>query len=368
MKSDYLIVGAGLTGATIARLLHEGGARVIVLERRGRVGGNVADAFHPSGINVHLYGPHLFRTSSERVWRFVNRFAAFYRYEHVIKTRVNGRLENWPVAGSYIRSVCGADWKPDYEGEVTNFEQAALSLMPRPIYERFVKGYTEKQWGKPAEELAPELCGRFRVHEDDDPRLTPHATYQAIPSCGYSALVANMLAGIPVLLNCDYLQWKKHFEPPGLVIYTGAIDEYFGFILGRLRYRSQRRKVQYLPDRDWVQPCAQVNNPGPDGELRSIEWKHITQPDLAQRIRGTVITREWPYTPTSPDHYEYPFPDKTNAALYARYVELAAGLPVLFAGRLGSYKYYDMDVAIEKAMDLAAQLLQASPTELRRRA
>ncbi len=368
MKFDHLIVGAGLTGATIARLLHDAGARVLVVERRGRVGGNVADACHPSGINVHLYGPHLFRTSSERVWDFITRFAEFYSYEHVIKTRVGNSLENWPVAGSYIRAECGNDWRPAHEGAVTNFEEAALSLMPRPVYERFVRGYTEKQWGRPATELAPELCGRFRVHEDDDPRLTPHAAHQGIPAGGYSALLGNMLDGIPVVLNCDYLREKGLFGRPGLVIYTGAIDEYFGFVLGRLQYRSQRREVDYQPDAGLLQPCAQVNNPCGPGELRSIEWKHVMRPDHAARITGTVITREWPYTPTSPDEYEYPMPDARNLDLYRRYARLSTEQPVLFCGRLGSYRYYDMDVAVEKAMDVAAQLAaQAAPlTEVRR--
>ncbi len=355
---DYIIVGAGLSGSTISRQLRDDGKDVLVVERRGRIGGNIADSVAPQGIRYHLYGPHLFRTSSEEVWGFVNRFANFYDYEHIVKSRVESDLENWPVAGSYIRKVCGQDWQPELTTNPRNFAEAALNMMPREIYERFVKGYTKKQWGRSAIELSADLCGRFTVHEDDDPRLTPDADYQGLPSEGYTALVRNMLQGIPVLLNCDYLEHKNKFKAREAVIYTGSLDEYFGFDMGRLDYRAQRRKLDYFPETEWRLPCAQVNNPGKGECIREIEWKHLMQADYAKKISGTLITREIPFTPHDPDRYEYPFPEAGNRELYQKYRERSKktdGLVV--CGRLGHYQYYDMDVAIEKAFQVADTLM-----------
>ena len=196
---DYLLVGSGLTGAVIARTLADAGREVLVLERRSYVGGNVHDHVHPCGVRIHTYGPHYFRTHRDDIWEFVTRFAEFYRYEACLKTLVDGRHENWPIAASYIRRTLGETWSPDFEGEPRNFEEACLSMMPRLIYEKFVKGYTEKQWGVPASALSPGLAGRFDVRLDDDPRLKRHK-HQGLPLCGYAGLMRNMLAGVPVML------------------------------------------------------------------------------------------------------------------------------------------------------------------------
>ena len=150
LKTDYLIIGSGLTGATIARVLSDAGREAVVLERRSHAGGNVHDHSHPSGIRIHTYGPHYFRTASEPLWDFVNRFASFYPYEASLKTWVDGHYENWPIASSYIRRTVGEDWMPEHSGAAADFEEASLSLMPRLIYEKFVKSYSEKQWGVPA--------------------------------------------------------------------------------------------------------------------------------------------------------------------------------------------------------------------------
>lgn len=359
MEVDYLIVGSGLTGATIARTLTDNGLRVLVLERRAHLGGNVFDHHHPSGIRVHTYGPHYFRTSSEELWRFVARFAELYPYEACVKSLVDGRHESWPIAGSYIRRVVGERWEPGFTGEPANFEEASLKMMPRPVYEKFVKGYTEKQWGVPARALSARLAGRFDVREDDDPRLF-RKRFQGIPRDGYATLMRNMLAGIPVLLNVDYLAHRQEFGARKLLVFTGPIDELFRFDLGRLVYRGQRREERYLPDVDWYQPSGQVNNPDPANgpSIRTLEWKHMLPPETAERIRGTVITTETTVTPSEPDHYEYPFPDDANQALYARYRERAASLDrTLVCGRLGEYRYYDMDQAIGRAQLLAAKIL-----------
>jgi UDP-galactopyranose mutase len=360
MRIEFLIVGSGLTGAVIARTLADAGRRVLVVDRRSHLGGNVHDHAHASGIRIHTYGPHYFRTNDDGLWAWVNRFAAFDRYEPALKSWVDGRFENWPIAGSYIRRTIGETWKPEFTGRPSNFEEASLSMMPRPIYEKFVKGYSEKQWGVPAAKLSAELARRFDVREDDEPRLMRHK-HQGIPADGYAGLMAAMLAGIPVLLNCDYLQERDAFAATQKTVFTGPIDEFFEFDLGRLVYRGQRREDEYRADVDFAQPCGQVNNPDPANgpHIRTLEWKHMMPAGYAARIRGTVLTREITVTPTEPNAYEYPFPDETNARLYRQYRERAELLgDVLICGRLGEYRYYDMDQAIARAQLLAKRLLE----------
>ncbi|BET66032.1 UDP-galactopyranose mutase [Opitutales bacterium ASA1] len=368
MQFEYLVVGSGLTGAVVARELVDAGRRVLVVDRRAHAGGNVHDHVHASGIRVHTYGPHYFRTNDDGLWAFVNRFASFHRYEPALKSLVDGRLENWPIAGSYIRRVVGESWQPEFTGRPGNFEEASLALMPRAIYEKFVKGYSEKQWGVPATELAPSLARRFDVREDDEPRLMRHR-HQGIPSQGYAVMMQAMLAGIPVLLNVDYLRHRDELRPSRKIVFTGPIDEFFGFERGRLAYRGQRREHEYRPDATFVQPCGQVNNPDPTAgaHIRTLEWKHMMPTETASRIRGTVLTREFTYSPDEPDSYEYPFPDDRNARLYEEYRSMAASMPgVLICGRLGEYRYYDMDQAIARARLLAARLMEERAAAPRR--
>lgn len=359
MNADFLVVGAGLTGAVIARALTDAGKRVLVLDRRSHIGGNVHDHFHPSGIRIHTYGPHYFRTNDDELWRFVNRFASFYKYEAALKSWVDGKYENWPIAVSYIRRAIGEKWEPEFKGRPVNFEEASLAMMPRLVYEKFVRGYNEKQWGVPAHSLSASLAKRFDVREDDESRLMRHK-FQGIPENGYSELMRQMLKESPVLLNCDYLKHRDEFKSAKLVIFTGPIDEYFGYDFGRLKYRGQQRTHEYLPDVDFIQPCGQVNNPDPANGpfIRTLEWKHMMQPEYASRIRGTVLTREVTVTPDNPNEYEYPFPDEANARLYEKYRERTKAIPnLLVCGRLGEYRYYDMDQAIARAMLLAKRIL-----------
>lgn len=360
MRVDYLVVGSGLTGATIARLLKDAGREVLLVDRRSHLGGNVHDHFHPSGIRIHTYGPHYFRTSSEAIWQFVNRFSSFYKYEAVLQSMIDGKYENWPITGSYIRREIGETWKPSFTGTPTNFEEASLSIMPQKIYEKFVKGYTEMQWGVPARTLASDLAKRFDVHEDDDPRLKSNI-YQGIPIDGYASFMKNLLAGIPLILNFDYLKNRNLIEVNKLLIFTGPIDEFFDFDLGHLNYRSQKREHLYLADVEYAQPVGQLNNPDPrNGDyIRTLEWKHMMEQKYAQCIRGTVLTKEVPFTPENPDEYEYPFPDAVNAALYQQYRKRAENTPaLLMCGRLGEYKYYDMDQAIARAFVLSKRILE----------
>ena len=356
---DYIIVGSGLSGAVIARELRDAGNRVLVIERRSHLGGNVSEETHESGIAFHTYGPHYFRTNSEKLWSFVHRFARFRPFEAVLKSYVDGQFENWPIAGSYIRRTIGEQWSPSVTGTPNNFEEAALAMMPQPIYEKFVKGYSEKQWGVRATELAANLARRFDVREDDEPRLMRH-TYQGLPADGYSAFMRNLLDGIRVIENCDYLMHRDYFKARKAVVFTGPIDEFFRFCLGKLKYRGQTRTHEYLPDTDWAQPCIQVNNPDPANgpHIRTIEWKHLMPADQAKTVKGTLLTREVTVSPDDPNNYEYPFPDDTNARLFKAYAGMARQLPnVLICGRLGEYCYYDMDQAIGRAQVLAQRLM-----------
>jgi UDP-galactopyranose mutase len=360
VKIHYLIVGTGLTGAVIARTLADVGRSVLVIDRRAHSGGNVYDHIHPSGIRVHTYGPHYFRTNDDHLWAFVNRFASFYKYEATVKSWVDGQYENWPILASYVRRVAGIDWKPEFNGQPENFEEALLALIPRAVYEKFVKGYNEKQWGVPPRTLSVNLARRFELREDEDPRLMRHK-HQGIPEAGYSEFMRRMLDGIPVRLNCDYLTERDTFKSAKFVVFTGPIDEYFGCDLGPLKYRGQRRKHEYFDEVDFAQPCGQVNNPsmaaGP--HVRTLEWKHMMPPAAVERIRGTLLTREVTVTPTDPNDYEYPFPDEQNARLYKAYRERANRIPsLLVCGRLGEYRYYDMDQAIGRALILADRLMK----------
>jgi len=359
LSADYVIVGSGLTGGTIARCLADAGRDVIILERRAHVGGNVHDHKHPSGVRIHTYGPHYFRTGSEEIWDYVNRFAKFYKYEAIVKSLVDGQIENWPIAASYIRRTVGENWKPSFTGLPRNFEEASLAMMPEPIYRKFVKGYSEKQWGVKAEQLSADLARRFDVREDDEPRLMRHK-YQGIPRDGYAEFTKNIVAGIPIVMNFDYLNHKHLVTARKRLIFTGPIDEFFFYDLGVLRYRGQRREHTHVADKDFVLPCGQVNNPDPElgPHIRTLEWKHMMPPEEIPEIIGTVLTREYTYDPKDPNYQEYPFPDKENQELYKKYRARAEAIPnLMICGRLGEYRYYDMDQAIGRALVLARQLL-----------
>lgn len=362
LSADYLVVGAGLTGAVIARELADAGREVVVVDRRTHVGGNVHDHTHPSGIRIHTYGPHYFRTSSDQVWDFATRFGKFDPYVARLRTTFGGQEVPWPLQQTDIERLWGSGWSPGRSGgSAANMEEAALRLMPVEAYEVFVRDYNLKQWGVPPAELDPSLCTRFDVRKDGETALKPDARHQGIPVNGYAAWTVAMFAGIPVVLGFDYATRKAETEARRMLIFTGPIDEFFGFSLGRLRYRGQQRSHTYLPDVDgFAQSVGQVNNPTIAGgpHIRTLEWKQMMPAAVAARIRGTVLTTETPYQPTDPDAYEYPFPDKAFAALHKSYAAMAsADAKLLVAGRLGEGRYLDMDQAIARAQVLAGRLL-----------
>jgi UDP-galactopyranose mutase len=353
VSADYVIVGAGLTGATIARLLADAGREVLVIERRPQPGGNIQDEFHPSGIRVNNHGPHYFRTNASPIWDFVTRFGKFYPYAARVQTYADSTYHPWPLTKALVASYAGEDWRPAFHGIPANFEEACLAKMPLVLYKKFVEPYTEKQWGIPAVQLSPVLAHRLEIRTTaNDSRLVRHK-YQGLPGDGYSALVANMLAGIPVLFNVDYLLRRPEILCRKLLFFSGSLDEFYTFRFGALRYRGQRRKHTYYPAITSLLPCAQINNPEPQAgpHIRTIEWKHMLPQQIRRTIPGTVITTETPYTPASPDEYEYPFPDAFSAHLHKRYLAQASADSILVpCGRLGMYRYYDMDQAIAAAI------------------
>jgi UDP-galactopyranose mutase len=234
-------------------------------------------------------------------------------------------------------------------------------MMPAAVYLKFIKGYTEKQWGKAGTQLSAALAKRFDVRVDGDTRLVQHR-YQALPRDGYSVWMRSILKGISVCTSRDYLIERSGIHHKRCLIFTGPIDEYFQFKLGKLAYRAQARQHQYLERPDFVLPCVQVNNPDPHngGHVRAIEWKHMMPRLNLGSIRGSVVTLETPIDPSSPNEYEYPFPDPENQALYAQYRSLANSVPgLLICGRLGDYRYYDMDQAIGVGLRLAKRLLRS---------
>jgi UDP-galactopyranose mutase len=352
-------LGSGITGATIARQLVDAGLDVLVVDRRKHIGGNVHDFRHESGVRIHTYGPHYFRTSSDSIWEFVNRFTDFHFYRPIVYSLVDSRHVVWPLNKSYLNSEVGSDWKPERTEPPSNFEEASLTMMPRIIYDRFIRGYTMKQWGVDPRSLSKELASRFNVREDGEQFFSPHK-HQGIPLNGYASFMSKLLEGIPQILACDYLKERHSIRHLKRLIFTGPIDEFFDFRLGRLTYRAQKRTHEYLPEISYFQPVGQVNNPGIESGpfIRTLEWRHMMPAEEIPLISGTVITREYPFTPDNPSEYEYPFPDEANRNLYRRYRTMAASLEdTLICGRLGEYRYFDMDQAFARALMLSRELL-----------
>ena len=362
---DYLIVGAGLFGAVCARELTDTEKkRVLVIDKREHIGGNIYTE-RIEGINVHKYGAHIFHTNNKTVWDYVNRFAVFNRYTNSPVANYKGELYSLPFNMYTFNKMWGvvtpeeakkkiAEQRREVKGEPENLEEQAISLVGRDVYEKLVKGYTEKQWGRDCRELPAFIIKRLPVRFTFDNNYF-NALYQGIPTGGYTKLVEKMLEGIEVRTNTDYLINKNELE--GLakkVIYTGAIDAYFGFSLGRLEYRTVRFETELL-DMPNFQGNAVVNytdRETPYTRIIEHKWFEFGRDENGEELPKTVISREYSKEFTEGDEPFYPINDEKNSALYAAYKALADKEPeVIFGGRLGSYKYYDMDKVIEAALE-----------------
>ena len=362
MKYDYLIVGAGLFGAVFARQAMDQGKSCLVIDRRSHTGGNI-HCETVEDIRVHRYGAHIFHTSDEEVWQYVNRFVHFNHYINSPVAVYGGELYNMPFNMNTFSRMWNIRTPAEAKeiirrqieelniGEPKNLEEQALKLVGRDVYEKLVKGYTEKQWGRPCDQLPAFIIRRLplRFVYDNNYFSDPH---QGIPVEGYNALTDALLEGAEVRLDTDYAEFIR--ENPDIAqktVFTGMIDEFFDFCYGALEYRTVTFETEVL-DCDNYQGNAVVNYTSRDVPYtRIIEHKHFefgTQPK-------TVISREYPAAWQPGAEPYYPVNDEKNQALYQKYAALAASRPdVIFGGRLGGYKYYDMDKVIRAALDTAA--------------
>lgn len=371
MTYDYLIVGAGLYGAVAARELKNAGKSVLVIDRRGNVGGNVYTE-KICGINVHKYGAHIFHTNDKQVWEYVNRFAEFNRFTNSPVANYKGELYSLPFNMYTFNRMWGVtspdeakakidEQRQEITGEPGNLEEQAISLVGRDIYEKLIKGYTEKQWGRDCKELPAFIIKRLPVRLTYDNNYF-NALYQGIPVGGYTKMVANMLDGIDTELNTDYLEHRTEYDDGAdKVIYTGAIDAYFGYKLGYLEYRSVRFENETL-DIPNYQGNAAVNytdRETPWTRIIEHKWFEFGKDEDGNDIPQTVISREYSSEWKPGDEPYYPVNDERNAELYKKYRELAAReSKVIFGGRLGEYKYYDMDQVIASALKMTEGLLK----------
>ena len=372
-KYDYLIVGAGLFGAVFAQRAVEAGRSVLVLDRRPQIGGNVYTR-DVEGIHVHQYGAHIFHTNDRRVWDYVSRFADFNRFTNSPVANYRGEIYSLPFNMYTFNKMWGvvtpeqAREEIDRQksdcgiGEPRNLEEQAITLVGRDIYEKLVKGYTEKQWGRPCTELPAFIIRRLPVRYTYDNNYF-NALFQGIPMGGYTKMVRAMLEGADVLTDTDYLTDKDYFDARSShVIYTGAIDEYFGYALGNLEYRSVRFETELL-DQENYQGNAAVNytdRETPWTRIIEHKWFQFGLDDEGKTIPKTVISREFSQEWKPGDEPYYPLNDERNNRLYRAYRNLAESEPdVTFGGRLGEYKYYDMDQVIAAALDLADRMIGA---------
>ena len=377
---DYLIVGAGLYGAVFAREAVAAGKSVLVIDKRPNIAGNVYTQ-DVEGIKVHVYGAHIFHTNNKDVWDYVNRFAVFNRFTNSPVANYKGELYSLPFNMYTFNKMWGvvtpeeaaakiAEQRKEITGEPKNLEEQAISLVGRDIFEKLVKGYTEKQWGRDCKELPAFIIKRLPVRLTFDNNYF-NALYQGIPIGGYTKLVEHMLDGIEVRLNCDYLENREALtgetDPEKIldamakkVVYTGPIDAFFAFSLGTLEYRSVRFETELL-DQPNFQGNAAVNytdRETPWTRIIEHKWFEFGKDEQGNDLPKTVISKEFSSEWKPGDEPYYPVNDERNSALYQKYKALAAQeKKVIFGGRLGEYKYYDMDQVIDASLRLAAKLL-----------
>ena len=370
MNYNYLIVGSGLYGATIAQQAKKAGKSVLVIDKRPNVGGNIYTE-KVEGINVHKYGAHIFHTNNKEVWDYVTSFVDFNRFTNSPVANYKGELYSMPFNMYTFNKMWGVvtleeaaakieEQKKEITGEPKNLEEQAISLVGRDIYEKLVKGYTEKQWGRDCKDLPAFIIKRLPVRLTFDNNYF-NALYQGIPIGGYTKLIEKMLEGIEVRLNVDYLENKEELDKLAeKVIYTGPIDAYFDYKLGTLEYRSVRFENEIL-DKPNFQGNAAVNytdRETPWTRIIEHKWFEFGKDENGNDLPKTVISREYSSEWKLGDEPYYPVNDAKNSTLYEQYKALAeAEDNVIFGGRLGEYKYYDMDKTIEVALVAAKKEL-----------
>jgi UDP-galactopyranose mutase len=370
MKYDYLVVGSGLYGAIFAHEAKAKGKSVLVVDKRPNIAGNVYTE-KQEGINVHMYGAHIFHTNDKRVWNYITQFAEFNRFTNSPVANYKGELYSMPFNMYTFNKMWGVvtpeeaaakieEQKKEITGEPKNLEEQAISLVGRDIYEKLVKGYTEKQWGRDCKELPAFIIKRLPVRLTFDNNYF-NALYQGIPIGGYTKMVENLLDGIEVRLNTDYLEHKAELDAlADKVVYTGPIDAYFGFKLGTLEYRSVRFENETL-DIPNFQGNAAVNytdRETPWTRIIEHKWFEFGKDEDGNDLPKTIISREYSSEWKAGDEPYYPVNDEKNGQLYAKYKELAdKETGVIFGGRLGEYKYYDMDTTIASVLDMCEKEL-----------
>ena len=359
MTWDYLIVGAGFAGAVLAeRLASQRGASCLVIDRRPHIGGNAYDATDAAGVLVHRYGPHYFRTNSDRIVAYLSQFTEWHPVEYKILSWTEGRMWPFPINLNTIEQLLGrastseemaallAQWRVPIV-EPKNSEEAVLAQVGPRLYEMFFKNYTRKQWRRDPRELDASVCGRIPVRTNRDDRYVSEK-FQALPLRGYTAMFEKMLAHpkIEVRLRCEWREARAQVKYRRL-IFTGPVDEYFDHCFGALGYRTLRFEPETFTDREFFQPAMQVNYPNDHDFTRIVEIKHAT----GQVLPATTIVREFPddFGPGKEPYYPIPAPD--TRALYERYAERAAAeAGVTFVGRLATYRYYNMDQVVGMAL------------------
>ena len=370
MKYDYLIVGAGLYGAVFAREAKNAGKSVLVIDKRPNIGGNVYTE-DIEGIHVHKYGAHIFHTNIKEVWEYVNRFAEFNRFTNSPVANYKGEIYSLPFNMYTFNKMWGVVTPDEAAAKIEeqrkaagitepkNLEEQAISLVGTDIYEKLIKGYTQKQWGRPCTELPSFIIKRLPVRLTFDNNYF-NALYQGIPKGGYTKMVANMLDGIEVKLGVDYLENKEEFDAMAdKVVYTGPIDAYFNFSLGTLEYRSVRFENEIL-DIPNYQGNAAVNYTDAETPWTRIiehKWFEFGKDDDGNDLSKTIISKEYSSEWKPGDEPYYPVNDDKNGKLYQEYKELADKEEnVYFGGRLGEYKYYDMDAVIASALEFVKNI------------
>ena len=371
-RYDYLVVGAGLYGAVFAREAKKAGKKVLVIEKRPHIAGNVF-CEDIEGIKVHKYGAHIFHTNNKEVWEYLNQFTEFNRFTNSPVANYKGELYSLPFNMYTFNKMWGVvtpeeamakieEQKAEMAGkEPANLEEQAISLIGRDLFEKLVKGYTEKQWGRDCKDLPAFIIKRLPVRLTFDNNYF-NALYQGIPTGGYTKMVENMLDGIEVLLNTNYLDDKKKWnEMADKVVYTGPIDAYFDYSLGYLQYRSVRFENELL-DIPNFQGNAAVNYTDRETPwTRIIEHKWFTfgKDEDGNDLPKTVISREYSSEWKPGDEPYYPVNDEENGKLYGKYRELAdKEEKIIFGGRLGEYKYYDMDAVVLSALSMVKKVLK----------